>query len=82
MKLRLRPKEKPFVNGRYLYNPVIDEGHLESLRMARSEIVTHMNSGERVGPEALMVGIRMRATLARMLRNERMLLIKHRRKNK
>lgn len=29
-----------------------------------------------------MVGIRMRATLARMLRNERMLLIKHRRKNK
>lgn len=49
MKLRLRPKEKSFVNGAYRYNPVIDDAHLESLRLARSEIVTHMNSGERVG---------------------------------
>lgn len=78
---RVRPKIKSFINGGYRYNPVVDQGLINSHRECRKEYTFYLgilpmrDGGDRRAAASL---IRMRARHARIELGLRVRLIRER----
>lgn len=86
MELRVRPKQKSFINGGWRYNPVIDADHIQTMRAAAREYTPFIadvvagratwESSEWDDGRPLGALIRMRARLFRMAQRDRVRLIR------